>query len=284
MFGDLNENLIATLDGLGFPVDEWEHSPPRVLAAAPPEKLAMGKAYQQVNDELESLLRSGPLWLRHVTGEARALIDPAHRRILRWAAAMGQPGELGCHFEWEGKATALDFLGQQRGHWGPASWIDLIDIIGLLAQGVVSLYLLIKPQDIHFSVFGQRHVLLQDRHHHPTEKKWVWFIECPRLAEHLSLLVDSLFGKARRISASSFDSLLSDLYSYETVELARMLSRIGELILAEQPGSPEERRRLKTLSSMGFVAGRSGSSGRLIYSLTNSGAEWLDNMSNYEER
>jgi ribosomal protein S19E (S16A) len=150
--------------------------------------------------------------------------------------------------------------------------------LNLLAEGTVNLFVLAEPQEIHFSIFGDRHVLLQDKHHHPTEKKWVWFIECPSLVRHLRLRVEELFSRARQISATSFDSFLSSLYAYETAEIARNLLQPRELpLVAYLNGIDEDQQRaaVKRLDAIGFVAEQVDANGRSCYELTGSGTQWL---------
>src|SRR5215207_9328564 len=112
-----DQHLLSTLEELGFSALDWEGSHSDVLHCAVPESASMAETYQFVNDLLESSRTRSGMRIRHVTGEAMALLDPAHRRVLRRAAAHGDRGQLLCSFDFESEPTALEFLSRQHTHW-----------------------------------------------------------------------------------------------------------------------------------------------------------------------
>jgi len=171
--------------------------------------------------------------VHHITGEARALVDPAHRQVLRAVRDRGATSAIACSFETSEDPSAWDFVARQHEHWGRFEWFDLIDILALAAQSVVRIYRLSKPEEVHFSIFGDRFVLLQEPHHHPTEKKWVWFLECRALAAALRPRLEQLFAQAAPIDPRAFDEILDWLHEYETFEEVAALAQATEADRAE---------------------------------------------------
>jgi hypothetical protein len=200
----------------------------KVIAEAPPHNRDMAVTYQCVNDHLASRLKRRSLTVHHITGEARALVDPAHRQVLRGACARGETSAIACSFESSDAPSAWDFVAHQHKHWGRFEWFDLIDILALAAHPVVRIYRLPEPEDVHFSIFGDRLVLLQEPHHHPTEEKWVWFLESRALAAALRPRLEQLFARAVPIEPAEFDEILDWLHEYETFEaLAELVEGSG---------------------------------------------------------
>jgi hypothetical protein len=233
-----------------------------ILEYAPPSLRSIGVTYQHVNERLAQTLRKSPLAIRHVTGEARALVDPFHRQILRRARAAGQPGELGCYLAGSDAPSAFDFLALQRAHWEFAEWSDFIDILGLVAEGDLRLHVMREQATVHFSLFGDDLVLLQDEHHHPTAEKWVWFLRSKELVDALSPKVVVAYAESSPITPADCRALLLWLYSYEVVATSSKLQNGDDLATAE------ERDIWQRLKRLGFAEKDSPG-------LTRIGADWL---------
>jgi hypothetical protein len=219
--------MTATLAALGISDELIGGEDSKIIAESPPELHEMGATYQTVNDYLGGLLRKGSLSIAHITGEARAIVDPAHRRILRRAAGYGQQTSVACTFTagGDGRVDAWRFVECQHEHWGPMRWFDLIDVLELAARRLIRICRLAQAEDVHFSIFGDALLLLQERHHHPTAEKWVWFVESPALVTALRPRLERLLSEAVTIDPLSFDEILDWLNDYETfAELSAIAS------------------------------------------------------------
>jgi hypothetical protein len=192
----------------------------RVLVEAPPDESIIAVKYQEVNDLLGPMVERDPnLPIRHLTGEARVLKDPAHRRILRQSTN----AKLGCSVK-DHDGSAWSFFAHATRYWSDFDWFDLVDTLDLAARGKIEICLLDEPETIHFSVFGDQFVLLQDRHEHPQAKKWVWYIESSNLVMELVPRVKSAFEAATPLDRLGFLAILEWLYDYDTANTVRQLA------------------------------------------------------------
>lgn len=197
-----------------------------VIASSPPDLAGNGETYRIVNDDLESLVLDQSVDVTHVTGEARALIDPAHRRVLRAVHDRGYRSVLGCHFKPERRVDARELIAKQRRHWERAEWYDVVDVLTLIADGVIEVRVMPEPTPVHFSVFGSDRVLMQSEHHHPTHKKWVWYLRAPDLADRLRPIAEVVLKKSDLLRPDGCAALLHWLYSYDVY--AVLLSMTGD--------------------------------------------------------
>ena len=237
--------LGETLEQLGLDLSVTEAVPWEKIVEARPGDRRAGAAYDEVNRILAQVLETRPLDVRHVTGEARALADPAHRRVLRAIAQHRQRAELACFFAVDVSADAWEFVSSEREHWGPVQWFDLIDMLALAAEGTVDVYRMREQAPVHFSVFGGEYVLLQSVHTHPSEDKWVWFIRSRGFADRLAPRLDGAFEGATRLDAGSFDDVLDWLHGFE----------IYETLQAAAHGAPVSSSTItRRLHAMGFIA------------------------------
>jgi hypothetical protein len=216
-----------------------------VLFEAPPTDTGLiGETYQKVNDHLAPLVRENPaLSIRHLTGESRVLKDPAHRRILRESTN----AKLGCFVKDE-DASAWSFLIHATEYWSEFDWFDLVDTLDLAARGHVEINILAQPEDVHFSTFGDRYLLLQDKHEHPQPKKWVWYIESRETVARLEPHVAKAFADANALKPVSSLAILEWLYDYDTTTVVNALAhdeQIRDELVNER--KPEILRRLEQI-------------------------------------
>jgi hypothetical protein len=199
----VSESLIAESSGL-------------VVACNDPKNRAMSDTYHVLNSDLLRLVQTEPLPISHITGEARVLVDPAHRNVIAADKKWGEVVRLACRQPDSTNMRIVDaetFLGVQRPQWQQLSWDDVVDILTLCATGAVRIFVLKKPAPIHFSVYGRDRVLLQEEHVHPSDGKRVWYLKSPDLVDELKPKAEKLLSDAFVIPISSFDSLLQWLFS-----------------------------------------------------------------------
>lgn len=262
---DSEEALSRTLRTLG--IDETLDR--EVLAFSPPDLAVNGNTYAAVNDDLGRLVAGGPVEVTHVTGEARALVDPAHRRVLRRVRERGDRATLGCHFMPDhGKVDAWGFLAKQRHHWERAQWYDIVDVLSLIAEGAVDVRVMRAPAPVHFSLFADDRVLMQDEHHHPTKKKWVWYLSSLELAERLRPVAARAFEEAKPLRPDDCRVLLHWMYSYDVYATLQAV-KAGDAHVAGDVDNPDA--VTAELEELGFVAGSGGAVG-----LSRLGRQWLD--------
>jgi hypothetical protein len=275
------EALNATLRALSLDAGITEQASWKMIEEAPPDLRDMGVVYERVNQHLASALKRAPFSIRHVTGEARVLVDPAHRRILRDAHEKGERSAVACFFETAGPPTAWDFVALQHRDWGLYKWLDLVDLLELAARQVICISKLPQAEDVHFSVFGDSLVLLQEPHHHSTHKKWVWYIESPMFADLLRERLEQLFARTVAIEPRSFDQLLDWLHEFETFEVLTEIAETEDL-------SDEEGDIARKIDVSGVGPRPDSIHSRLVslgfadperVRLTRLGREWFDQVS-----
>lgn len=198
---------------------DWE-----LIEQAPPDDEQIGDTYRRVNAHLMTALQHGPLRIRHVTGEASALADPAHRQVVKADHDLGAQTALACSFEAPQRPTAWDFVARQHGHWKYLKWFDLVDMLALAARDMAAISRLRRPAEVHYSVAGDDLILLQEPHDHPSTAKWVWFVRSRTLADAVSPQIDRLFAEASPLRAGGFGEILDWLHSYEAFETVRALA------------------------------------------------------------
>jgi hypothetical protein len=261
------ERLHATLAVLGvdpsWTAQDWE-----ILSQSPPDLAEMGHTYGYVNEHLKRIDRRSGLAIRHITGEARALVDCAHRGVLRHAAEIRRtPAQLACHVRADGPASVWDFLGQQLPKWPSVEWYDIVDILALVAERVVTVFVLERPETVHYSLFGEEFVLLQEQHEHPRNEKWVWYLRARGLVEKLQPRVSTLLEEAQELSASDFAAALEWLYRHDSVSSMRRLRDGGGLSM---DGGEAQAAGLAHLRAIGFVD--------VGGALTAVGSRWLEEL------
>jgi hypothetical protein len=184
-------------------------------------------------------VRSGPIRIDHITGEARVLVDPHHRKVIDANHKMGGLTRIACRQPpgSEEIEDARSFIAAQKHRWHSMTWMDLIDVVSLAATGRVGMFVLARPADIHYSVYGSDRVLLQENHPHPSEQKRVWYIRSRAIASELAERTAANFESATPIPPQSFDGLRRWLFSKELLPLVgatelteELLSLIGDRI------------------------------------------------------
>lgn len=184
------------------------------------------QVYQSANNTLLTLIEQGdPGECIHVTGEMRALSDHLHRSVCRQilerrgdrvnmigyvpAVVRNRKREDSEYWKEMGRET----LRWMRENWPDATWLDCVDALDLVADAEVNLYSLPRQEEMHYSIFGDRYVLLQAKHPHGQHTKSVWFIESKPVYSRLTTRAHKTLERARYIPASIFSELTLSLSS-----------------------------------------------------------------------
>lgn len=265
--------LRKTLSTLGYDLDQHPEGRVEILTYADPDLPDIGIAYGSVNKLLgEMVARRQLSGVSHITGEARALVDAAHRTLLREHAAAGCESRLACFLGDMKAPTALDFVQYELQHWGAdLEWYDIVDILSLAATGALTLHVLPAQEPVHFSLFGPDLVLMQAQHVHPSPEKYVWFLRSGGMHDYLKTGVEARFADAFKISQGSFDRVLDDLYCFEVVQVGRWCAGDrSDSDVGSQIDNATRMRGLSLLTALGFLEGDEGRP-----RLSRSGRGWL---------
>jgi hypothetical protein len=191
----------------------------------------MSAVYRTLNHDLLGLVEGQSIPIRHITGEARVLVDPAHRTVIAKNMKQGSATTVACRQSDPPITDAFSFISAQKRRWKRVTWPDLIDMLSLCACGAIRISVLDRPATIHYSIFGRDRMLLQEHHEHPSERKSVWYLRSRELVSDLADQTAHTFARAESIPPTSFSSLLQWLYSEPIYPLIRA-SQINEAMRA----------------------------------------------------
>jgi hypothetical protein len=168
--------------------------------------------------------------IRHITGEARVLVDPAHRNVIAANHEEGLPTRIACRQHTNKITDGYSFISAQKTRWVGLTWMDLIDIVSLCARGSVQMFVLKQAAPVHYSLFGSSRVLIQEPHEHPSERKNIWYIESSALVGELADRTNQTFDNGRLIPPSSFDAMLQWLFSDRIYRLVGSVAPPSEVV------------------------------------------------------
>ena len=192
----LTNTILAT--GHVEPLPEY-----KCLAFSGPDAAGNKAVHAQANEQLLNvLLRNQPGSCIHITGEMRALADPFHRRLCAELVKRSKARFMVVYNIQDGYRD-LDGVGKWAQTWKSKSWADRLSAINFIGDAFVDVRGYNTLSEIQYSVFGNRYVLLQEKHadegRSPTPLlKRVWLLESEKLNEFLT-------DKARAIAESSKD-------------------------------------------------------------------------------
>jgi hypothetical protein len=259
-----NEHLNAlrrTLDSAGVP--RRATSALKVLEFGDASPVGNAKVHDATNRLILSLLATSELReCIHVTGEMRALTDPFHRNLCA-AMAAREKGMFTVlyHAPEEHRASPDKLVRWNLSRWAAKTerkWWEELKTIDVIAQRAVDLRAYDTLDEIQFSVFGGRYILLQEKHSDAAPKR-VWLIESEEINATLS-------EKAREFSARAVDvdeSWYRDFsLNLSGMSARRMLLALRDgarmpsdelCALAEGLSSTAPRDALDALDAMAFV-------------------------------
>ncbi len=218
----LNDRLRSLLMELELTDQRLAEADIQVLQEAAPDDVDMQSVYSVLNEELLAAVRTSPMIITHITGEARVLVDPQHRNVIASNAERGGLCVVACRDRTERPIrTAEDFLAAQQGHWSILTWTDLIDILALAASGALSVDVMRIPAKVHFSLFGRDRILIQEPQRDATERKRLWYLKSQLIVRFLTQTADADLAGSIRIPAISFGALLRWLTSEQLAPLVR---------------------------------------------------------------
>ncbi|RYD75892.1 MAG: hypothetical protein EOP84_17635 [Verrucomicrobiaceae bacterium] len=237
-----------------------------VLDESTPDRLLSSSVYASANDRMLAQVDRRTQPLVHVTGEMRAITDPTHQSICQRYSERANPVSILCYVgKIAHRPDALCVLRHSRENWIGIDWKRQFMALCLISEGAVRVSATPSLEPVHFSVFGDKGVLLQSKHDHNMHKKFVWLIEDAQLNDHLRRSAEHSKSRATYISAALFRDALSSISSLRTVDCM--------IELREGKGTSRLRpEALSALKAIGYVKSRAGT---LI--LTNSGSSFLAN-------
>lgn len=241
----MDATLLETLSDLGIADDVLTRQPWVVVAQAEAQDDPMVAVYKRLNDDLQAQVESEHrIAIRHITGEARVLVDPAHRNVM---AANDLPTMVACRQLPAGVGRIVDgvtFIAAQLARWRHPTYDDIVDIVYLCATGRTRVAVMADEARIHFSLYGIDRVLLQAQHVHPMERKRLWYLRSTELVNLLDARAEAYMRNASPVPMTSFQALLEWLVSPPILAIG-MAKQVTHEMLADLSNKDVE--LLKTL-------------------------------------
>ena len=161
--------------------------------------------HNQTNNLLKSSLDKNSLGeCIHITGEMRALTDPFHRYLCDQINLKDKDvfKVVYNHPDIEMNNT-VDMLKWNLKKWTSKNkkriWQEELKTIYSIANRSVSLYALDTSNEIQYSVFGYKYILLQEKHDDLATQKHTWLLESESLNAELTLKAENYIKKAKKL-------------------------------------------------------------------------------------
>ena len=246
-------------------------------------KDTISKTHKETNTLIQRCLRDDSLGsCIHITGEMRALKDPFHRYICEemnhnekeiFKVVYNLPKiEIG---------TFFDVIKSNIDGWATggrtSNWIDDLRAIYSIANRSVNLFTYDTSNEIQYSVFGDRYILLQEKHESGAKSKATWLIESETINSTLADRAESIINGSVDVDGSDYREFSRQLNSIASKRILSLLcdgvsstdNLLNDDIVKDYSESPIF--ALNAIETMGFV--RKNSEG--VVEITDSGKDFI---------
>ncbi|MCA1363688.1 hypothetical protein I6F14_25315 [Bradyrhizobium sp. IC3069] len=253
--------LRNTLTAAGFSGQLPEFS---CLAFSKPDAAGNKAVHAKANEQLlAALLENQPGQCIHITGEMRALADPFHRRLCAELAKRSKTRFI-VVYNIQDDYPQLTGINKWAQTWKSKNWTDRLSAINLIGDSIVDVRGNKTLSDIQYSVFGNKYVLLQEKHvdeggsSTPLVKR-VWLLESEGLNEFFSDRATKIAEESKDVPEALFKRFSAKIHGVVAQTILRKLAT-GDTMSAEQVVDdamrlfdPEAKTDLDALKAIGFI-------------------------------
>ncbi|WP_061934672.1 hypothetical protein [Aureimonas sp. AU22] len=256
-----------------------------ILAHAGAVRAENARVHAMTNRTLSDTLDRDSLGVCiHVTGGARALTDPNHRRICETIQMLDrEPFQVLYHEplpEVADEPWGTVAWNMERWHRkGFTDWRQKLLTLNMIGAEAVNLKAYDERERLQFSVFGGRYSQVQSAHADEADAKHVWLVESEAINGCLTEFALADLAKAREVEERIFDEFVSTLYGNSARRMLMLLmehgSRNVEQLLEDRIVrfvDPDPARTLSALRIMSFMNGDESHA----YSPTTDGRAFLE--------
>lgn len=198
-----------------------------VLGASEANRAGNERVHRMTNDLILDLIDRNSLGrCIHITGDARALTDPFHRDLCTLMQRRKDKSfEVLYQLPPERLEDPIGTVEWNLERWtskASLSWRDKFLSINAIGNGAVDMMASRHTDKLQFSVFGDRYVQLQGRHHTDAKTKMVWLLDAPRLNEHLVERAENILSRAADVRESWFSSFALKLNGILSTYILRL--------------------------------------------------------------
>lgn len=250
-------------------------------ASSEGNKAVHAKANEQL---LEALLNDNPGYCIHITGEMRALADPFHRRLCAELAKRANTRFTVVYDIPEEYSHSPDGVGKWNAkRWASKSWTEKLSAMNLIGDAFVDVRAYNTLSEIQYSVFGNRYILLQEKHsdegdsRKPSPKR-VWLLDSETLNAYLTTRALDIVAKAKDIPESLFKRFFVRVSGVTAQNILARLAKDGAThteaildkdLLAFDPQAADD---LEILEATGFIK----SDDRSLVDITPDGRQFVE--------
>lgn len=193
--------------------------------------------HNQTNNLLKSSLDKNSLGeCIHITGEMRALTDPFHRYLCDQINLKDKDvfKVVYNHPDIEMNNT-VDMLKWNLKKWTSKNkkriWQEELKTIYSIANRSVSLYALDTSNEIQYSVFGYKYILLQEKHDDLATQKHTWLLESESLNAELTLKAENYIKKAKKLEEGNYRKFTQELNNVSSQRFLSLISKSEKSII-----------------------------------------------------
>jgi hypothetical protein len=141
----------------------------------------------------------------HITGEMRALTDPFHRFMCEQISRKSEKDifKVVYNLPEEKKDDITKIVKWNLENWTSKiqkrNWVEELRTLHAIANRSVNLYTLNTVDKIQYSVFGNKYILLQEKHKDKAETKHTWLLESEALNAELVIKANEIINSAENI-------------------------------------------------------------------------------------
>lgn len=213
----LNENheeyLRQTLDLLGF----HGELPKVIIHGCSRESIK--SVHLETNNLIKMNIENNSLGeCIHITGEMKALIDPFHRYLCEVISQKEQKVfRMIFNLPKKYAQNTTKILEWNLESWASISpvrkWHEKLRTIYSIANRSVNLYASDTLNEIQYSVFGNKYILLQEKHKEKIREKHTWLIESESVNTTLSMRAEELIKKSQDIDEGNYRRFTQNINS-----------------------------------------------------------------------
>lgn len=236
----------------------------KCLAFSKPDAAGNKEVHAKANEQLlGALLQNQPGQCIHITGEMRALADPFHRRLCAELVKRSK-ARFTVIYNIQDDYQHLEGVGKWAQTWKSKSWSDRLSAINLIGDAFVDVRGYNTLSEIQYSVFGNKYILLQEKHADeggssvPLQKR-VWLLQSEKLNEFLTDRAVTIADNSKDIPEALFRRFSAKVNGVTSQTILRKLAAHSpmpaEQVIddAMRTFDTDATSDLKALKSIGFV-------------------------------